>query len=115
MKYKVHEIVGEYCITADGGQSLYNLIYPELKASNPVELDFTGVRVFASPFFNFGVGQLLRDIPAEKLNSLVQFTALNSNGQNVLERVITNAKHYYSDKQFQDAVNTVLAEQAISL
>lgn len=115
MKYKVDEIVGQYCITADGGQKLYDLIYPELNACNPVELDFTGVKVFASPFFNFALGQLLRDIPAEKLWGLVQFTALNPNGQYVLERVLANAKHYYSDKQFQDAVNAVVAEQTVSL
>ncbi|MBD2542537.1 STAS-like domain-containing protein [Planktothricoides sp. FACHB-1370] len=28
----------------------------------PVELDFAGVEIFASPFFNFAIGQLLRDI-----------------------------------------------------
>lgn len=115
IKYKAHEIIGQYCITAEGGQKLYDLIYPELNACNPVELDFTGVKVFASPFFNFAIGQLLRDIPVENLNSLLRFTSLNPNGYIVLERVIANAKHYYSDQQFQDAVNAVVAEQAVSI
>ena len=112
MTIKVHETVGRYCITADGGQKLYDLIYPQLRADNPVELDFTGVDVFASPFFNFAIGQLLRDFPPDRLNHLVRFSALKPNGRKVLERVIDNAKHYYSDEKFHQALDAVIAEKA---
>lgn len=112
MTYKIYDIVGEYAITADGGQKVYDRIHPRLLAGNPVELDFTGVKVFASPFFNFAIGQLLRDIAADDLNHLLNFTALNDNGQNVLERVIANAKDYYSNPQHRVAVDTVLEEFA---
>ena len=83
-----------------------------LLSGNPVELDFTGVQVFASPFFNLAIGHLLKDIPADNLNRLVEFTAISSEGWNVLERVIANAKHYYSDEQFRNAVDAVITEQA---
>lgn len=112
MGYKIYDIVGEYAITADGGQKLYDQIHPCLVAGEPVELDFTGVKVFASPFVNFAFGQLLKDIPAEKLNQLVEFTSLSADGWNVLERVIANAKHYYSDEKFRNAVDAVIADQA---
>ena len=112
MTYKIYNIVGEYAITVDGGQKVYDQIYPELVAGNPVELDFTGVKVFASPFFNFAIGQLLKDIAADNLNRLLSFNFLNDNGQNLLERVIANAKHYYSDPHYQKAVDAVLEEYA---
>jgi hypothetical protein len=112
MTYKIYDTVGEYAITADGGQKVYDQIYSELVAGNPVELDFTGVKIFASPFFNFAIGHLLKDIAADDLNRLVSFTNLNENGQNVLERVISNAKRYYSDPQYREAVDTVLEEYA---
>jgi hypothetical protein len=115
MAYKIFNIVGEYAITAESGQKVYDEIHPVLFAGNPVELDFTGVKVFASLFFNVAIGQLLKDIPADKLNRLVEFTAISSDGWNVLERVITNAKHYYSDKEFRNAVDVVIAEQAATL
>ncbi|WP_292870942.1 STAS-like domain-containing protein [Nostoc sp. LPT] len=38
---------------------MYALVYPELLAEHQVELDFAGVEIFASPFFNFAIGQLL--------------------------------------------------------
>lgn len=115
MAYKIFNIVGKYAITAESGQKVYEEIHPVLFAGNPVELDFTGVKVFASPFFNLAIGQLLKDIPADNLNRLVEFTAISSDGLNVLERVIANAKHYYSDEQFRNAVDTVIAEQATTL
>lgn len=114
MTYKIYDIVGEYAISADGGQKIYNQINPKLLAGDSVELDFTGVKVFASPFFNFAIGQLLKDIAADDLNRLLSFTCLNDNGQKVLERVIANAKRYYCDPQYRKAVDTVLEEYAAS-
>lgn len=112
MIYKVYDIVGQYAITADGGQNLYNLIHPYLRAGEPVELDFTGVKVFASPFVNFAFGQLLKDIPAEKLNQLVEFTSLNADGWDVLEHVMASARRYYSDEKHRTAVDTVITDMA---
>jgi hypothetical protein len=48
----VHETVGVDAITLDDGQSIYERIKPELAAGHEVALDFDGVSVFASPFFN---------------------------------------------------------------
>ncbi len=112
MAYKIFDLVGKYAISAESGQKVYDQIHPVLFSGNPVELDFTEVQVFASPFFNFAIGHLLKDIPAENLNQLVEFTTISSEGWNVLERVIANAKHYYSDEQFRNAVDAVITEQA---
>ncbi|MEH2068843.1 MAG: STAS-like domain-containing protein [Nostoc sp.] len=114
MVYKIYDIVGEYAITADGGQKLYDQIHPLLLAGEPVELDFTGVKVFASPFVNFAFGQLLKDIPADKLNQLVEFTSLNADGYDVLEHVMANAKRYYSDEKYRTAVDTAIANIAVT-
>ncbi|MEH2394073.1 MAG: STAS-like domain-containing protein [Nostoc sp.] len=114
MVYKIYDIVGEYAITADGGQKLYDQIHPLLLAGEPVELDFTGVKVFASPFVNFAFGQLLKDIPADKLNQLVEFTSLNADGWDVLEHVMANAKRYYSDEKYRTAVDTVITNIAVT-
>ncbi|MDX2212589.1 MAG: STAS-like domain-containing protein [Oculatellaceae cyanobacterium bins.114] len=114
MLYRIYEIAGEYAIAADSGQKVYDLIHPALIAETPIELDFAGVKIFASPFFNNAVGQLLKDISVENLNCLLSFTNLNTNGQTVLRQVITSAKRYYTDPQYQRAVDTVLEEYASS-
>lgn len=112
MMYKVYDVVGEYAITADGGEEIYNKIHPELLAGKTVNLDFTGVKIFASPFFNFAIGQLLKDISADNLNQLLKITNISPHGQNVLKRIIDNAKRYYSDDKFRNALDSAITDMA---
>lgn len=69
MIVNVFEVIGEYAIAADSGQKLYDQIHPELLDGKSVELDFSGVEIFTSAFFNFAIGQLLRDISTDDLNT----------------------------------------------
>lgn len=115
MKINIRQDIGENCMTVKQGQSLYNVIYPVLQSDEAVELDFMGVRIFASPFFNYGIGQLLRDLTAEQLNELLILRNLNSVGSNTLELVIKNAARYYSDDKFHHAKDEVIREMAASL
>jgi len=114
MFYKVYEITGKFATDCDSGQELYDLIYPKLMQGESVELDFTGVSVFASAFFNYAIGQLLQQMTADELNRLLTFKALSPMGNNLLKRVIDNAKRYYSDSRYQQAVDDVIEEYAAS-
>ena len=115
MLYKVYDITGKFATDCDSGQELYDLIYPQLEQGKSVELDFTDVGIFASAFFNYAVGALLKNITSDELNRLLDIKALSPMGHIVLNRVIDNAKQYYADPQHQQAVDTVLAEYAASL
>ena len=53
---------------------------PELVADREVTLDFDGVSVFASPFLNAAIGQLLKDVRPEDLNRLLRIEKLNPTG-----------------------------------
>lgn len=112
MMLKVISVVGENCITVEDGERIYQLIHPELTKEQDVTLDFTGVTIFASPFFNAAIGQLLHDVPLHHLQSHLHFEGLSPNGNHVLIRVIENAKRYYTNPHFRDSVEKVLAEQA---
>lgn len=114
MRYSVHEITGPFAIAPDNGQKLYDQIHPALLSGQDVELDFNGTKVFASAFFNFAIGQLLKDLSPDTLNHQLRITGLNDNGQNVLKRVIENSKRYYSDTGYQKAVNSAMEEYAAS-
>jgi hypothetical protein len=112
MKLNTYELIGENCITLEDGQKIYELIHPELSAGHLVELDFAGVGVFASPFFNAAIGRLLKDIKSEDLNRLLSVINLVPAGMSVLKRVIENSKQYYSDENIRKALDEVLFEQA---
>lgn len=115
MKLEICTLVGKNCMTREDGQKVYDLIHPQLLAERPVELDFTGVDIFASPFFNFAIGQLLRDISPDSLNRLLKVSHLNRVGMPILKRVIENSKQYYSNESYTKKVDEVLREQATAV
>jgi hypothetical protein len=112
MKCLVRETTGEDAITMDDGQAVHDRIKPELVAGSEVELDFDGVAVFASPFFNAAIGQLLKDIDPETLNRLLRVENLNALGHDVLRRVIDNSKRYYISKEYRDVQARVVQRLA---
>jgi len=110
MKILVRAIVGEDAITLEDGQAVYDQIHPELRAGRAVELDFEGVGVFASPFFNAAIGQLLKDLEANDLKRLLRVENLNEVGAALMRRVIENAQRYYSSGDYRAAQARVLQE-----
>lgn len=102
------EQLGAYCITSDDGQRVYDQIHPLLREKQPVLLDFSGVQIVASPFLNAAIGQLLRDLDSETLNTYLKFENLASGSKPILRRVIENAKRYYTDPAYRAAVNKVM-------
>ncbi|MCI5130678.1 MAG: DUF4325 domain-containing protein [Candidatus Electrothrix sp. EH2] len=115
MRTSIHDLIGANCITLDDGQQVYKTIHPELTAGLPVELDFDQVEIFASPFFNAAIGQLLKDIAPDDLNRLLAFHGLNSNGQAVMRRVIENSKRYYNEPEFRKNLDDIFLEQSKEL
>lgn len=112
MKYSVRDAIGEYGITLSDGQKVYDVIHPELRAGHLVELDFAGVDIFASPFFNAAIGNLLEDIRSEDLNQRLKISNLSAVGTDVLRNVLENSKQYYSDNSSRKAVDAILSEWA---
>ncbi len=115
MEVKVRDLIGLRCITKDDGQRVYEAIHSELKNGQAVTLNFEGVRQFASPFFNFAIGQLLKDITAEDLRQFLRFVNLVSDGQLVVDRVIENASRYHKDMDYKKIVDSILHQQAEEL
>jgi STAS-like domain of unknown function (DUF4325) len=106
------DLIGENCITVEDGQKLYDLIHPQLKDNQFVEINFDGVKICASPFFNFGIGQLLKDLPADNLNQLLTISSLHSVGAKTLRVVIANSKQYYSGSQSdRQSIDAAVMEQ----
>jgi hypothetical protein len=79
-------------MTLEDGEAVYRQIHDPLVRGETVELDFEGIEVFASPFFNAGIGRLLADLPPDVLNAHLKFEHLSALGDRILRRVIENAK-----------------------
>lgn len=114
MLIKVKELVGENAMTLADGEVIYSVIHDPLVGGITVDLDFDGVEIFASPFFNAGIARLLSDVQAESLNERLKFHHLSDFGAQVLRRSIDNAKDYFAtspDKR--DALNQAVIKALV--
>jgi hypothetical protein len=111
LKLKIADLVGEHCVTSEDGRKVYERIVPKIQSNEKVSLDFDGVSVFASPFFNFAVGQLLKDFSPDKLNKLLSVDNLSPDGSSVWKRVVQNAKEYYRNPRAKEAFDTTIEEE----
>jgi hypothetical protein len=107
---KIKTQIGKNCITIGDGQKIYKALHKILTRNGTAILDFDGVEVFASPFFNAAIGQLLRDIEPETLNRHLKVESLSPVGTDTLHRVIENSKKYYGNPDYQKSIISLLQE-----
>ena len=112
MKILVKELIGSRCILKDDGQKIFSIISPLLTDDEQVTLDFTEVTLFASPFFNFSIGQLISIITEERLKSNLHIENLDPIGRNVMGKVIENATKFHNNKNYKEIVDQILERQA---
>jgi hypothetical protein len=113
MKLSVRELVGDVCITQEDGEKLHAAYRAAFDAGETVELDFAGTRIFASPFFNVAVGQLLKDYTIDEVRQRLACPNLPAPAVDPLRRSVENAEAFYRDPKFQEALDRVLADQAV--
>lgn len=89
------EVVGVNAISMQSGKHLYNKIAKLLISGKDVNLDFSEVELFASPFFNASIGLLLKDIKIDDLQLHLKIINLSPVGNQLLNHVIENAIKYY--------------------
>ena len=111
MEIMIVKEIGKRCLIQTDGQKIYDQILPVLKNNMNVTLDFDGVEMFASPFFNSSIGQLTKQFHTDDLKKRLLIKNLNKVGDLILKRVIENAITYYQDKDYQKIVDDLLEKQ----
>ena len=106
----VVDITGQFAVAGDDGQRLYDRMYEILGTAQNVQVDFYGVRVIATPFFNAAVGRLLKDVSPDELRNRISFKNLSLAAERTLAKVIENAKQYYHDPEARAALDKILIE-----
>ncbi len=112
MEIKILDEIGPRTIIKEDGQKVYEAIHPVLATGEAATLDFEGVAQFASPFFNYAIGQLLKDLTIDDLEKRLKIVNLTADGMAVVKRVIENANQYHTDVDHRQIVDAILKEQA---
>lgn len=105
MKYEIGKLIGQYCMTVEDGEKIYDLIRPHVLAGQPVELDFAGVDTCTPPFLGPAIGDLLRDISLEDLHRLLKVSNMDELSTNFLEFTIEELHLYYTDETYRQLID----------
>lgn len=112
MKILVKEYIGTRCILKEDGQKLHDKIVHHLKVDDDVTLDFIKVKMFASPFFNYSIGQLFNNFKLDEIRTRLHIENIEPVGSLIIERVIENANRFQIDVDYKKIVDDILEQQA---
>lgn len=93
MKLIVKDVVGPYCGTYEDGAKLYRVLYGLLKDSQQVELDFDGIELTSSSFFNGAIVNFLQEFTGKDGQLPISFLNLTPRDKFILDRTLKAAKH----------------------
>lgn len=98
MIIEVSAIIGKTAVSREAGLKLkheLDIIF-ECKDKEHVEVDFEGVQIYASPFFNTAIAPYLGKMNVNEMKELLSFKNLPPVGKRLLNQVIHNAIDFYS-------------------
>ena len=104
---RVFDLIGSsLCVSMTDGERVYGKILPLLEKGVRVNLSFDRVKIIISAFLNAAIGQLYGKFSYDLVDDLVSCSDLESDDQDLLQRVIENAKLYYKrPEDFERAWN----------
>lgn len=109
----IFNIIGsKYCVEADEGQKIYDLIVKALKEDKNVKLSFQNIEMLTTAFLNTAVGQLYRDYAEDKIKKSLSVEAMTQEDMVSLKRVNKTAKLYYKNpERMINSINEILGEE----
>ena len=100
---QVFDIVGtSVCVSSTDGERLYEKILPPLSKGHHIELSFTGVDIVITAFLNAAIGRLHGSITATEVDRLLSWSGLDTDDDDLLDKVIENAKYYFSRPRIRE-------------
>jgi hypothetical protein len=107
----VNTVGDSFCVAAEDGQKVFELIIKVLAEGRKVTLSFLNVEMLTTAFLNTAIGQLYRDFPEETVREKLKVENLTQSGLVSLKRVVDTAKLYYKDPEaMQRSINEIMGE-----
>lgn len=92
---------GENLCSMEKGNLLYNVLKEELivNKNDMVEIDFHGLKVVTSSFFNASISYLLKDYEMSHLQSKFKFINMREDTRFILNASLSNAMEFYKNRK----------------
>ncbi|RKU17171.1 hypothetical protein C6501_04530 [Candidatus Poribacteria bacterium] len=113
IKVSVFGIVGSpLCVASSDGQEVYERLNAAFEANRKVTLSFHNVTALTSAFLNAAIGQLYGTFSEDKIRSSLEMENMEKDDEDLLERVVENAKLYFKDpERFNQAIQETLNDE----
>ena len=111
-KINIINVVGSpFCVEAEDGQKVYDLIVKALKEKRKVILSFLNVELLTTAFLNTAIGQLYRDFSEDFIKKHLSVEEMSQSGLVSLKRVVETAKLYYKNPDsIEQSLKDILGE-----
>ncbi len=111
-KINIINIVGNsFCIEAEDGQKIYNMIVKVFQQQQTVTLSFLNVEILTTAFLNTAIGQLYKDFEEDFIKKHLKVEEISQSGLVSLKRVVDTAKLYYKDPNLiEKSIKDILEE-----
>lgn len=83
-------------LTESDGLKLRRVIENSLADSDCVELDFSGISLFATMFFNASIGHLVMSLSPEKCADIIRISNISDLGNETYRHSFENAKAIFA-------------------
>jgi len=93
MNISIKEITGPYCGEYSDGEKVYEKVAGHLKKEGLVTLDFSGIDILSSSFFNGSIAKLFLDFPSYFLLEHLSIVGMKKIDRYVLNRVVRDAEN----------------------
>lgn len=98
IRIKVTDVVGsDICVSSEDGGKVFNKLKVAMQTERPIVLDFSGVKIVISAFLNAAIGRLVEGQKKEAILARIQFTQIEAEDRELIDRVLENAETFYAD------------------
>ncbi len=100
-----------FCVEADDGQIVYELIKKALQENRKVKVSFQNVEMLTSAFLNTAIGQLYKDFSEVEIKNNLSVDNMSKEDASLLKRVVGTAKLYYKNpEEMEKSITEILGE-----
>ncbi|MCU8035032.1 MULTISPECIES: STAS-like domain-containing protein [unclassified Shewanella] len=99
MDILVADVIGKTAISRESGKKVKDVIDTVVSSDEHICLNFEGISIYASPFFNEAVATYLGDMDVKKMKEKFSFINLTDVGRRLLNQVIHNAIEFYAKSE----------------
>lgn len=99
--------IATMALTESDGLKLRRAIEASLKNDKEIELDFSGISLFATMFFNASIGNLIMRFSPKKCAEIIRLTHISDLGMDTYQHSFENASFIFAQRETLHKISNI--------